>query len=265
MNGDEFMDEMIKKFKKLFESIMSVLRNPRLIEDLSDEVNSQKKEIKELRKEKTSLTETVQDLREDAYYLEELKEELLEQKSQISGRINKMLDLAVSAISELENQEIYNRVEFIDPEGWCIYRASQEILKIDVYREFIVEDTMGRFEESDGHELKEYIEIAAFGECTYKIISGIHEALDTYTIDTKSQEYKDYLDKLYPLAAHKLVDKLYEKEPSVKLQFLQQQMEYSNQEMIEKNSKQLFNPDYEALEDDVENEIKEVVDEEMEI
>lgn len=259
------MGEKLKKLKKLFEEVMNILRNPSLINDLSGEINEQKKKVEELRNEKSSLIETVQDLREDAYYFGELKEELLEQKNQISGSINKMLDLAVSSNSELENKEIYNRLRFIDPEGWCIYRASQEILNIDVYREFIVEDTMGRFEESDGHELKEYIEIAAFGECTYKIISGIHEALDTYAIDYNSQEYKEYMDKLYPLTVHKLVDQLYKEDPSVKLQFLQQQMEYSNQEMKVENSEQLLNSDNKMNVDYIENDTLEVDDEDMEL
>jgi len=263
MSGGEFVGG---KLKKLFEEVMRVLRNPSLINDLSGEINEQKKEIEELRNEKNSLIETVQDLREDAYYFGELKEELLEQKNQISGSINKMLNLAVSANSELENKESYYRLRFIDPEGWCIYRASQEILNIDVYIEFIVEDTMGRFEESDGHELKEYIEIAAFGECTYKIISGIHEVLDAYVIDYNSQEYKEYLDKLYPLTVHKLVDQLYKEDPSVKLQFLQQQMECSNQEMKVENSDQLLNSDNNKMNVDyIENDTLEVDDEEMEL
>ncbi|MBK5262508.1 MAG: hypothetical protein JJE17_08070 [Peptostreptococcaceae bacterium] len=259
------MDDMVKKFKKIMEEVTKILRNPSMINDLLDEINEQSKEIEVLRDGKNSLTETVQDLREHAYYLDELKEELLKQKNQISGSIDQMLDLAINANSMLDNPKIYNRLEFIDPEGWCIYRASQEILNIDVYREFIVEDTMGRFEESDGHELKEYLEIAAFGECTYKIISGIHEALDTYAIDYNSKEYKDYLDKLYPLAIHKLIDKLHNEEPSVKLQFLLQQMEYSNQETKVENAEKVLKSDYKINEDFMENETTEVDDEEMEI
>ena len=251
------------KIKKLMEEVMKIIRNPSLISDLSDEINEQREEIEELSDGKSSLIEAIGDLREDAYYYNELKEELLEQKNQISGSIDQMLDLSVSANSKLKTEEIFNRLKFVDPEGWCIYRASQEILKIDVYREFIVEDTMGRFEESDGHELKEYIEIAAFGECTYKIISGIHEALDTYIIDYNSKEYKDYLDKLYPLAVHKLIEKLYKEEPSVKLQFLQQQMEYPNQESKEKSNDNSLESDNNENEEFVENEAEEVDDEEL--
>jgi len=244
---------------------VSVLRNPRLIDDLADEINEQKQEIKELKIEKSSLNEIVESLRDDAFYLNEITDEILEQKNLMLGSMDKMLDLAVRANLNLEKQDNYNRLSSIDPEGWCIYRASQELLKVDVYREFIVEDSMGMFEESNGHELKKYVEIAAFGECTYKITSGIHEVLDSYAIDYSSQKYKDYLEKLYPLAIHKLVEKLYEIEPSEKLTFLQRHMERLSKDTIEKGNVKLINPAHKDIEGVVENEMKEVVDEEMEI
>lgn len=259
------MDEKIKKLKRIFESMVSVLRNPLLIEELSVEINSQKLKIKELRREKNSLTEAVQNLKEDAFYFEELKEEFLEQKKQISGSMKKMLDLAVGSLMELENQEIYNLLEFIDPEGWCIYRASQEILKMDVYKEFVVEDMMGWFEESDGYELKNYLEIAAFGECSYKIVGSMHEALDSYTIDYNSHEYKSYQDKLYSITIQKLIDHLYAKEPSIKMQFLQEYMEQPGQTMADQNDQQSHVTNDITNVNSIDTEINEVSDEEMEI
>lgn len=246
------------KFKKLIEEIMRMLRNSNLISDLSNEIDIKSEELKDLKDEKKELKRNIETLKNENYLLKELNKKATEQMSRISGSIDQMLDLSISDNSKLELEEIYNRLEFVDSEGWCIYRASQEILNIDVFREFIVEDTMGRFEESDGHELKNYMEIVAFGECTYKIISDMYEILDTYTIDYDSKEYKDYLDKLYPLAVHKLVDKLYKEEPSVKLQFIKRQMEHSSQDTKEKIMEKI-------LELNNKNEAEEVDDEEMEI
>lgn len=231
---------MGEQLKKLLREVMRILKNPNLINDLEVKINKQdqevevlNQEVESLRNEKNSLLFTVQDLKEEICYFRELKEELLAQKKQISENINKIIDLAI-ADSELESQELYNRLKFIDPEGWCTYEASQKILEINVDREFCVESNMGRFEESDGHELRKYIEIAKFGDRTYKMISGMHEVLDKYTIEYNSNEYKEYLDKLYPLATSNLIKQLYKEEPSVKVKFLQQQMNYSSEETNEK-------------------------------
>lgn len=252
--------------KKLMEAFKIILKNPNLFSELIDEKNAQRKEVKDLRNENDDLNEEIETLRNESNYLNKIREETMTQISQIAGQIEYMLDFVISDNSKLDAKEIYERLEFIDPEGWCIYRASETILNIDVYNEFIVEDTMGRFEESNGYELKDYMEIAAFGDCTFKIISGIREIFDTYAIDYDSKEYNDYLNELYPLSIHKLVDKLYKEEPLVKLQFIQQQMTYSSQEMKEVNGDKRWKLESEIGEDaSVENESKGVDDEEMEM
>ncbi|MBS7528513.1 hypothetical protein KHM83_17645 [Fusibacter paucivorans] len=223
------MEEWIKRVKKLFESMIGVLKNPYLIDAMSNELDIQSIEITNLKSDNTSLNETLEELREDTYFLKESEGELQEQIKDISKSLNSILEKAIKELSKLEDYEIYQRLQFIDPEGWSIYRASQEILKLDVFKEFIVEDSMGRFEESDGHDLIGYLEIAAFGDCTYKIVGSMHEVLDSYIIDYESQEYKAYQDELYTLASKKLMDELYKKEPSIKLEFLQNYMEESGQ------------------------------------
>lgn len=204
------------RIKKLIDAIKKILQNPNLISELTDEINMQKKEVKNLRNENNCLYG--------------VRKEMKKQLHQINEQVEHMVNYVVRDKSKLDVEEIYNRLKFIDPEGWCIYGASKEILDIDVLREFIVEDTMGRFEESDGYELKDYMEIAAFGDCTYKIISGSYEILDKYTIDYDSKEYGDYLKELYPLAVSKLIEKLHKEEPMVKLKYLQHHMEDSIQE-----------------------------------
>lgn len=204
------------RIKKLIDAIKKIIQNPNLISELMDEINEQKKEMKNLRNENNCLKGA--------------RKEIKKQLHQMNEQVDHMVNYVVRDNSKLEVDEIYNRLKFIDPEGWCIYGASKEILDIDVFREFIVEDTMGRFEESDGYELEEYMEIAAFGDCTYRIISGSYEILDKYTIDYDSKEYKEYLNKLYPLVVSKLVEKLHKEEPMVKLQYLQYHMEDCIQE-----------------------------------
>ncbi|MBF4692287.1 hypothetical protein [Fusibacter ferrireducens] len=251
------MDKMIEKVKKSLEALMMVFNNPRLIDDLSDEINIKLLEISELKNRNSKLSEMVQELQEEAYLVEATKWELHEQKQTISERVDKMLDEAIRGTLGYDDQVRFKQLEFMDPEGWCIYRASQEILKLDVYKEFIVEDTMGWFEESDGHELKNYLEIAAFGDCTYKVIGSMHEALESYTIDYASQEYKVYEASLYALTARKLIDKLYEAEPQIKLQFIQNYMAMPEKTLIEDRNEQ--------SQDSMKTIIGEVLDEEMEI
>jgi FtsZ-binding cell division protein ZapB len=265
MNGDEPMEEWIKRIKKLFESMIGVLKNPYLIESMSNELDIQLMEITNLKSDNTSLDETLDDLREDIYFLKESEGELQEQLRDVSKSLNSILEKAINKLSELEDCEIYQRLQFIDPEGWSIYRASQEILKLDVFKEFIVEDSMGRFEESDGHDLIGYLEIAAFGDCTYKIVGSMHEVLDSYTIDYESQEYKAYQDELYTLAAKKLMGELYNKEPSIKLEFLQNYMEEFGQIQADQKEEGVQDlGDIKEIDSEVVT-IDEVLDEDLEI
>lgn len=150
----------------------------------------------------------------------------------MAKKINQIINLIIKEILKLGAKETYNNLKIADPEGWCIYKASQEILKINVYEEFYAEDNMGMFEESDGHELKKYVEIVAFGECTYKIINNSYEVLDAYFIDYYSTEYKDYLNKLYSLTNYKLIEKLKNETLEIKLMFLKQNTDYFNDEAL---------------------------------
>lgn len=259
------MEEWIKRVKKLFESIIGVLKNPYLIDAMSNELDIQLMEITNLKSDNTSLNETLDDLREDIYFLKESEGELQEQIKDVSKSLNTLLEKAIKEVSKLEDHEVYKRLQFIDPEGWSIYRASQEILKLDVFKEFIVEDSMGRFEESDGHDLIGYLEIAAFGDCTYRIVGSMHEVLDSYTIDYESQEYKAYQDELYALAAKKLMGELYNKEPSIKLEFLQNYMEESGQIQADKKDEGLQDLGETNEMDSEEVKTDEVLDEELEI
>lgn len=259
------MEEWIKRVKKLFELIIGVLKNPYLMESMSNELDIQLMEITNLKSDNTSLNETLDDLREDIYFLKASEGELQEQINDVSKSLNTLIEKAIKEVSKLEDHEVYKRLQFIDPEGWSIYRASQEILKLDVFKEFIVEDSMGRFEESDGHDLIGYLEIAAFGDCTYKIVGSMHEVLDSYTIDYESQEYKAYQDELYTLAARKLMGELYNKEPSIKLEFLQNYMEESGQIQADQKKEGVKDlGDIKEMDSEVVT-IDEVLDEDLEI
>lgn len=217
------------RIKKLMDAIKKIIKNPNLISELIDQIDEQNKEMENLRNDKYGIEEEKETLRYENNCLYGIRKEMKKQLNQMSEQVEHMLNYVVRDNSKLEVEKIYDRLKFIDTEGWCIYGASKEILAIDVFREFVVEDTMGRFEESDGHELKDYMEIAAFGDCTYKVISGSYEILDKYTIDYDSKEYKEYLNELYPLVVSKLVEKLHKEESLVKLQYIQHHMEDSIQ------------------------------------
>ncbi|WP_324824789.1 hypothetical protein [Sinanaerobacter sp. ZZT-01] len=128
------MGKMIEKVKKSLEAMVMVLKNPRLIDDLSDEINIKLLEISELQNRNSKLSEVVQELQEEAYVVEATKWELHEQKQIISERVDKMLDEAIRGTLGYDDQVRFKQLEFMDPEGWCIYRASQEILKLDVWK-----------------------------------------------------------------------------------------------------------------------------------
>ena len=194
--------------------IIKYLKNPNWVNDLSDEIDIRNVEIQHCRDEISSLKK---------------------EASQIFVNTDKRLAIAIDNSSKLEIKGIYKKLKVIEPEGWSIYRASKEILNIDVYNTFKSDDIMGRFEESDGYELKKYMEIVEFGDYTTKRINATHEILDTYTINSDSKEYKDYLDKLYPLTVQKLIKQLYREEPSVKLGFIKQQMEMKEKVKIKDN------------------------------
>lgn len=165
--------------------------------------------------------------------LENLTDSLLVQNTNLNRELKELKDaytIEMTSLNEilkkvinklkLENREVYKILEFIDPEGWEVYHVSEKLLKIDVYKEFVVEDTLGWFEKSDGYDLKHFAEIAAFGECEYKRIGSMHEVLESYTIDYKSSTYRMYENQLYEVVNHKLIDKLCGKDLSTKIQFL---------------------------------------------
>lgn len=214
----------LEKLKIKLVEVMKVVRRPSLSKDLTNENSSLKKEIDELKNENTKLIKSIENVKKELYYYSELENDLLTQKERISDTVNKILEQVLKANLTFD-KERYERLKFLDTDGWCIYRASQEILKIDIYKEFVVEDSMGRFVESDGHDLIVYMEMVAFGDRTYKIIGEFYEVLDTYSIDYNSNAYQKYLKRLYPLTFQKMIDRLYVEDVSVKLKFILQNMD----------------------------------------
>jgi hypothetical protein len=102
-------------------------------------------------------------------------------------------------------EQIYNVLkETLDEESFILFHTAQDILHCDVYRHFIVEDTLGWFEEADGNKLKTFAEIACFGKCEYEI-AGPYEILKSYEIDCISPKYVAYQKELWPKAVENVL------------------------------------------------------------
>lgn len=97
----------------------------------------------------------------------------------------------------LQNAErIYDLFQPLDRDGYFIFRTACKTLGIDFYREFITEDTMGKFEAMSGHSMLEYAETLVFGSFDYKIV-GMYEIISAMHLDKNKAEYKQYRQKLY--------------------------------------------------------------------
>lgn len=166
----------------------------------------------------------------DNEYLQRRADDYENTIKNLTAELNKEITLAIKSFQGYNAKELSEIIKLLEPDGWSLYYASKEILGVDVYKEFIVEDTMGRFEESDGYELKNYAEIAAFGDCSYMVVSGAYEILDDYTIDYDAEEYKEYINKLYPLTIEKIIHSGYleRQEPMRKFQIFKGLMAYRN-------------------------------------
>ena len=99
-------------------------------------------------------------------------------------------------------EQIYNVLKgSLDEEGFILYKAAREILQCDVFSRFIVEDSLGWFEEADGYKLKKYAEIACFGICEYEgDLHGAYQILKGFEMDTASPDYLAYQKALWPRA-----------------------------------------------------------------
>ncbi|PKM52493.1 MAG: hypothetical protein CVV02_01710 [Firmicutes bacterium HGW-Firmicutes-7] len=211
---------MIKKIKTLFHRFFSIKEEQiKQIQDLESKNNN------ELKNEDTEVSHEVNDHKDSRdIYKNTIKS--------LSGELDIEIKLALKRLKSYDAKEVFELLKPLDPDGWNLYWSSKEILGIDVYKEFYTEDNMGRFEESDGYELKHYVEIAAFGDCTYRIVGNAYEVLDKYSIDYNSKEYETYINKLYPLAIEKIVDRGNREEPINKLQVLRNLRSYQKEHEV---------------------------------
>lgn len=110
-------------------------------------------------------------------------------------------------------RQIYNflRHYHCDTDGWLLYRAAQDILHTDAWREFPAEDNLGYFEVLDGFGNLKRIEIAIFADKEYEELPGGYEKLRSYTLDTNSPEYQDYQKALWPAAVCNIIENLTQK------------------------------------------------------
>lgn len=101
-------------------------------------------------------------------------------------------------------KEIYDYIvkSGFDKDGFGLYDCAKELLKIDVFSYFPEKDNMGFFDESDGHHLLKWAEIAKFAENREYEYSGSYEILKDYTMDYSSPEYLSYRNELFKSAIH---------------------------------------------------------------
>ena len=98
-----------------------------------------------------------------------------------------------------------------DSEGFHLFRAAEEILGKFDYGHFYYEDSRGYFEEMSGYEMLGYLEAdhaSELGDKTnnrWEIVPGTTcEKWVNLTVDHTTKEYREYLDKLYKIALHKM-------------------------------------------------------------
>lgn len=161
-------------------------------------------------------------------------------------------------IEGLSAKEVYEKYKKFDEEGWNIYRACEEIIEMNFYSEYIIEDTFWWFELSDGNELRYYRELYKFGNINYKWVNDLICAnnaeiidMEKSSIDYNSEEYKKYEKELYSKALIELKGSILKSEPYKRLSFIEQIISSNEIEECSKNCNTNINK-YEEDDDELE-------------
>ncbi len=197
-------------FKKLVKSIFSVLKDSEVLENYERKIAHNEKENRKKENELEKLKIIFSDYKVESQI--ELRE-IINKYEPLEQKVKMIVSKIPLEIEGLSSKEVYEKYSFVDEEGWAIYRACEAIIGMNFYREYLIEDTLGWFELSDGNELRYYRELYKFGSMNYKWVNGSMTSsnveivdLGNSKIDYSSEEYKKYEKELYSRALVKLKD-----------------------------------------------------------
>ncbi|MEA4954834.1 MAG: hypothetical protein VB096_04905 [Pseudoflavonifractor sp.] len=187
---------MFEKQKAFFHGLRELVRNPYLLEQ-------QSKNLKHLAQDLENAE------RKGKYHVSSaaLNKSLLDHAQEaILERLNA---LSHAAMERLSAEQVYEQLKPWDKEQFSLFFAAKEILGIDPSDYFHTEDAMGCFENADGAKLLQYAEIAKFAEKEWRPLNspGTYEVLDAYELHTDTQEYRQYRERLWPLAVEKVIER----------------------------------------------------------
>ena len=94
----------------------------------------------------------------------------------------------------------------LDPEGFRLFRAAQEITGIQyLWEVFPYEDARGQFELANGHALLRYLTAAHFGAVSWEVVPGLpYERAILREVDTSTPEYQAFARQLYARALERM-------------------------------------------------------------
>ena len=191
------------EIKSLYESrrLSIEVNNQMLSIEVEDLTNQYIKAAEEC----SSVYETLQQQHDE---LNKIENELADIRSILLSEEN--LSTFKEAAVRMSGDQIEQLSDLLDSDGWLKLRVIEKTLNYttrNLYRDLIVEDNMGRFENSDGNELISYIENIKFANQNYEIIGGTCcEATHFDGIDKSTDKYQDYVQRKHRNLKHELRD-----------------------------------------------------------
>ncbi len=89
----------------------------------------------------------------------------------------------------------------LDPSGFRLYRAAEELTGVDLHSFYPYEDNRGMFEEVDGRRLLRYLLAAHFQAVEWEIVPGTtYERAVLREVDATTPGYRAFARKLYRTA-----------------------------------------------------------------
>ena len=211
--------------KLLIKSLIRVIKYPEILERYESEIVNIETENVELENELEKQKVRFSDYKVKTQI--EQNEKIVKYDS-LDEKLKIIASKIPLEIENLTSKEVYEKYSSFDEEGWEIYSACEEIIVMDFYREYAVEDNLGWFEMADGHELRYYRELYKFGNTNYKWVSDLETAGNAETIDIKeskinykSKEYEKYEKELYSKALVKIKERVLKSKEDTILRFIE--------------------------------------------
>lgn len=187
---------MFEKQKAFFHGLREIFRNPYLLEQQTRKADALDNNLK-LAEDMARYHSTIVSHKQDI--LDHAQEAIQERLS----------TLTQTAMERLPAEKVYEILRPWDEDGFSLYFAANELLGVDPSNYFTTEDSLGYFSDANGAKLLKYAEIAKFADKNWKQLSGpgAYEVLDSYDLHTDTPEYRQYRERLWPLAVQKTVER----------------------------------------------------------